>query len=197
VPTPYLAVTMSHQDNSITREGHAWKSCLPGFIYYSRMNFLRFLMLLALADWVGALIFFPVVAQISFSVLPSAQLAGMVVRNSLRQLHWMGFISGVVFIAASLAYSRMMTGTVRAFRFSHVLVILMLALTAISQFRIIPRMDAIRAVAREIASIPADSPLRTQFNSLHVWSTRIEETVLVLGLVVLYLTSRRLVRSSA
>jgi hypothetical protein len=161
------------------------------------MNFLRFLMLLALADWVGALIFFPVVAQISFSVLPSAQLAGMVVRNSLRQLHWMGFISGVVFIAASLAYSRMMTGTVRAFRFSHVLVILMLALTAISQFRIIPRMDAIRAVAREIASIPADSPLRTQFNSLHVWSTRIEETVLVLGLVVLYLTSRRLVRSSA
>jgi hypothetical protein len=109
----------------------------------------------------------------------------------------MGFISGVVFIAASLAYSRMMTGTARAFRFSHMLVILMLALTAISQFKIIPRMDAIRAVAGEIASLPAESPLRAQFNSLHIWSTRIEETVLVFGLVVLYLTSRRLVRSSA
>jgi Domain of unknown function (DUF4149) len=159
------------------------------------MNFLRFLMLLSLAVWLGALIFFPVVAQISFSVLPSAQLAGLVVRDSLRQLHWMGFISGVVFIAASLAYSRMMVGTARAFRFSHTLIILMLALTAISQFRIIPRMDAIRAVAGEIASIPADSPLRAQFNSLHVWSTRIEETVLVLGLIVLYTTSRRLAGS--
>jgi hypothetical protein len=161
------------------------------------MNFLRFLMLLALAVWLGALIFFPVVAQISFSVLPSAQLAGLVVRDSLRQLHWMGFISGVVFIAASLAYSRMTTGTARAFRFSHVLVILMLALTAILQCRIIPRMDAIRAVAGEIASIPANSALRAQFNSLHAWSTRLEETVLLLGLIVLYLTSRRLVSSSA
>ena len=159
------------------------------------MSFLRFIMLLSLAVWLGALIFFPVVAQISFSVLPSTQLAGLVVRDSLRQLHWMGFISGVVFIAVSLAYNRMMTGTMRTFRFSHVLVILMLALTATSQFRIIPRMDAIRAVAGEIASLPADSPLRAQFNSLHVWSTRIEETVLVLGLVVLYTTSRRLAGS--
>ena len=161
------------------------------------MSFLRFVMLLALAVWLGALIFFLVVAQISFSVLPSARLAGLVVRDSSRQLHWIGFISGLVFTAASLAYSRIMTGKVRAFRFSHMLVILMLALTAISQFRIIPRMDAIRAVAGEIASIPADSPLRAQFNSLHVWSTRIEETVLVLGLIVLYLTSRSLGRSSA
>jgi len=159
------------------------------------MNFLRFLMLLSLAVWLGALIFFPVVAQISFSVLPSTQLAGLVVRDSLRQLHWMGFISGVVFIAGSLAYSRMTTGTARAFRFNHLLVILMLALTAISQFKIIPRLDAIRAVAGEIASIRADSPLRAQFNSLHVWSTRIEETVLVLGLIVLYTTSRRLAGS--
>ena len=161
------------------------------------MSFLRFVMLLALAVWLGALIFFLVVAQISFSVLPSARLAGLVVRDSSRQLHWIGFISGLVFTAASLAYSRIMTGKVRAFRFSHMLVILMLALTAISQFRIIPRMDAIRAVAGEIASIPADSPLRAQFNSLHAWSTRLEGTVLLLGLIVLYLTSRRLVSSSA
>jgi uncharacterized membrane protein YhhN len=159
------------------------------------MNFLRFVMLLALAVWLGALIFFPVVAHISFSVLPSTQLAGLVVRDSLRQLHWMGFISGVAFIAASLAYSRMMNGKARTFRFSNLLVILMLALTAISQFKIIPRMDAIRAVAGGIASMPADSPLRAQFNSLHVWSTRIEETVLLLGLIVLYSTSRRLAGS--
>jgi hypothetical protein len=47
------------------------------------MNLLRFLMLLALAVWIGALVFFPVVAQISFFALPSVHLAGLVVRNSL------------------------------------------------------------------------------------------------------------------
>jgi len=37
--------------------------------------------------------------------------------------------------------------------------------------------------------------VRLQFDSLHVWSTRIEGTVLVLGLIVLYLTTQRLARS--
>jgi hypothetical protein len=31
-----------------------------------------------------------------------------------------------------------------------------------------------------------------QFDSLHVWSTRVEGAVLVLGIVLLYLTSKRL-----
>ena len=39
------------------------------------MTFLRFMILLALAIWIGALIFFPVVAQTSFTVLPSTHLA--------------------------------------------------------------------------------------------------------------------------
>ena len=56
------------------------------------MTLLRFLILLSLAIWLGALIFFPVVAQTSFTVLPSAHLAGLVVRNSLIDLHWMGIV---------------------------------------------------------------------------------------------------------
>jgi len=71
-------------------------------------------------------------------------------------------------------------------------VLTMLALTAISQFKIIPSMDTLRASAGEIASLSADSPIRLQFDSLHAWSTRIEETVLVLSLIVLYSTSRRI-----
>jgi hypothetical protein len=45
------------------------------------MAFLRFLMLLSLVTWIGGLIFFPVVAQTAFSVLPTRQLAGLVVRH--------------------------------------------------------------------------------------------------------------------
>jgi hypothetical protein len=52
-------------------------------------------------------------------------------------------------------------------------------------------MDTLRASAGEIASIAADNPIRQQFDSLHAWSTRLEGTVLVLGLIVLYSTARR------
>jgi hypothetical protein len=159
--------------------------------YHSPMNFVRFLMLLSLALWIGGLIFFPVVAQISFSVLPSAHLAGLVVRNSLIALHWMGMGAGVAFLACSLVENRFLRGYFSLFRASHVLVLVMLALTAISQFRIIPRMDGLRSAAGEMASLPMSNPLRMQFDSLHAWSTRIEGTVLVLGLFVLYLTVRR------
>ena len=66
------------------------------------MSFLRFLMLLSLIVWLGGLIFFPVVAQTAFSVLPTRHLAGSVVGRSLGILHWMGMVSGVVFLASSL-----------------------------------------------------------------------------------------------
>jgi hypothetical protein len=165
--------------------------------YYSRMTFLRFLMLLALAVWLGALIFFPVVAQTSFSVLPSTHLAGLVIRGALLALHWMAFISGVVFLASSLVNNLASYGSPRALGLSHVLVLVMLTLTAISQFRIIPRMDTLRASAGEIASLAADNPIRRQFDSLHASSTRLEGAVLVLGLIVLYSTARRFGSSQA
>ena len=155
------------------------------------MSFLRFLALLALTTWLGALIFFPVVAQTSFSVLPSAHLAGLVVRNSLIDLHWMGIFSGVTFLACSLIYNRVALGRARIFALSHILVVLMLALTAISQFAIIPRMDVLRISAGEVSALPPSNPIRSQFDSLHAWSTRIEVTVLVLGLVVLFAVARR------
>ncbi len=155
------------------------------------MTFLRFLMLLALAVWLGGLIFFPVVAQTAFSVLPSTHLAGLVVRGSLITLHWMAFISGIMFLASSLIYNRATQGRPRALALSHILVITMLALTAISQFYIIPRMDTLRASAGEMSSLAADNPVRQQFDSLHVWSTRLEGTVVLLGLIVLYSTACR------
>jgi len=157
------------------------------------MSLLRFFILLSLIVWLGALIFFPVVAQTAFTVLPSRHLAGNMVGRTLGILHWMGIISGAVFLGSSLAYSRLRTGTAHAFAARNLLICLMLALTLISQFSIIPRMDMLRAsIAGEIDSVPPDNPARMQFDALHVWSTRIEETVLLLGLVVTYLTAAAL-----
>lgn len=151
------------------------------------MSLLRFLMLLALAVWLGALIFFPVVAQTSFSVLPSSHLAGLVVRESLIKLHWIGLVCGAVFLICSAIHHRGQLRRVRVL--SWILVVLMLALTGISQFWIIPRMDVLRISAGEITSLPVSNPLRVQFDSLHLWSVRVEGIVLLLGLAVLYLVS--------
>lgn len=154
------------------------------------MSFLRYLMLLSLIVWLGGLIFFAfVLAPTAFSVLPSRHLAGTLVGRTLGALHWMGIVSGILFLASSILYSRMTKGTAHVFATRHVLICLMLALTMVSQFGIIPRMDSLRASIGEIDSVPLDNPARMQFDALHVWSTRVESGVFLFGLVVVYLTA--------
>ncbi len=148
-------------------------------------------MLLSLVCWIGGLIFFAfVLAPTAFSVLPSTHLAGNVVGRALGKLHWIAIVSGVVYLISSLLYSRLSDGTTHLFAARHVLLCLMLALTLISQFGIIPRMDTLRASLGEVSAAPIDNPQRVQFDALHGWSTRVEGAVLLLGLVVVYLTAR-------
>ena len=156
----------------------------------SAMPFLRYLMLLALIVWLGGLIFFAfVLAPTAFSVLPTRHLAGNLVARSIDILHWMGLIAGIVYLASSVVYARVSTGTFAPFAARHWIVFLMLALTSVSQFGVVPRMAALRASMGEIDSVPLDYPVRIQFDALHVWSTRLEGGVLLLGLVATYLTS--------
>ncbi len=155
------------------------------------MSILRFLMLLSLVCWIGGLIFFAfVLAPTAFSVLPTTPLAGNVVGRTLSKLHWIAIISGIVFLISSLLHSRLTDGTAHVFAARHILLCLMLALTLISQFGIIPRMDTLRASLGEVSAAPIDNPDRIRFNALHVWSTRVEGAVLLLGLAVVYLTAK-------
>ena len=156
------------------------------------MSFLRFLMFLSLVVWIGGLIFFAfVLAPTAFSVLPNTHLAGNLVGRALGKLHWIAIFSGVVFLVSSLLHSQLTDGTAHVFALRHVLLCLMLALTLISQFGIIPKMDVLRASLGDVSSAPIDNPERVQFDSLHHWSTRVEGAVLLLGLVVVYLTASR------
>jgi uncharacterized membrane protein len=171
---------------------HSWHSSRPSLIMVA-MSFLRYLMLLTLIVWLGGLIFFAfVLAPTAFSVLPTRHLAGTVVGRTLGTLHWMGIFSGVIFLVSSILYSRMAQGAPHVFAARHLLICLMLALTLISQFGIIPRMDTLRTSIGEIDSVPPDNPARMQFDTLHVWSTRVESGVFLLGLVVAYLTASAL-----
>jgi uncharacterized membrane protein len=159
------------------------------------MAFLRFLMLLSLVVWLGGLIFFAfVVAPTVFSpgLLPTRHLAGDIVSRSLGALHWMGIVSGLAFLIASAIYNRLTAGTARLLTARHLLIVLMLLLTVISQFAITPKMNSLRAQAGVIDDVPLDTPLRMEFDRLHVWSEKFEQGVFLLGLATLFLTARAL-----
>jgi hypothetical protein len=156
------------------------------------MAFLRFLMLLSLVVWVGGVMFLAFVeAPTAFGVLPSRHIAGAVVGHSLTILHWMGIVSGLVYLGASLAYNQIARGNTHPMAPRHVLIVVMLLLTAVSQFGITPRMAALRTAFVDIDQVPPDDPGRMEFNALHKWSERMEGGVLLLGLVVAYLTARQ------
>jgi len=161
------------------------------------MSILRFLMLLSLVVWIGGTIFFAIMAPTAFHMLPSRLLAGTLVGDLLSKLHWMAIISGIVFLITSLLYSYLTQGTAHPFALRHVLICLMLALTLVSQFWITPRMIALRAqVSSFDTTATLNDPARVQFDALHIWSTRVEVTVLVLGLFALFLTANALAASS-
>ena len=149
-------------------------------------------MLLALVVWIGGIIFFSFVeAPTLFTVLPTTRMAGDVVSASLGKLHWIGLISGIVFLVCSLFYDQLNHGKPRPFAASHVFVFLMLVLTAYSQFSITARMRDLRAEMQSATNLAANDPRRLEFDRLHAWSTRVEGTVLFLGLGLVALTARK------
>lgn len=152
-------------------------------------------MLLALVVWIGGIIFLAFVeAPTAFSpgLLPTRHMAGSIVGRSLDLLHYMAMVSGVVFLVTSMVYSRVATGTARPLGARNLLIVVMLLLTATSQFAISPKMHAIRAEVGVIDNVPLDNPPRREFDRLHVWSEKFEEAVLLLGLVVVYATAQAL-----
>jgi hypothetical protein len=159
------------------------------------MSFLRFLMLLSLVTWIGGIIFFSFMAPTAFQVLPTRLLAGTLVGNLLTKLHWIAIVSGVVYLLSSLAYSRLTEGSAHLFALRHVLICGMLALTLVSQFWITPRMVTLRAqVATFDTADTLNQPARVRFDALHAWSTRAEITVLLCGLLAIYMTADVFVR---
>jgi uncharacterized membrane protein len=157
------------------------------------MSVVRFFMLLSLVCWIGGIIFFAfVMAPSAFAVLPSRELAGRIVNRTLPMLHWIGLVSGLVFLLTSMGYSLAVNGSAQPFAPRHVLVYAMIALVLVSHFAVGSKMMVLRRDMGDIDLVSKDDARRVEFNRLHHWSTRIEGTILLMGLAVLFLTARRL-----
>jgi hypothetical protein len=150
---------------------------------------LRSLLYLALIVWLGAEIFFPVVAAITFQTLrPDTHTAGSIVGQLLRILHGMGIISALV-VLALLALAPVF-GLYRpnAVLAPMVLCVLMLALTVYSQFGITPAMERDRiAAGGAIDTSDQSNPTTVHFNTLHNRSERVEGAVMLLGVATVVL----------
>jgi hypothetical protein len=152
-------------------------------------------MLLSLVVWVGGIIFLAFVeAPTAFTpgLLPTRHMAGSIVGHSLDLLHAMAIVSGFVFLIASMVYYRMTAGDAHPLALRHLLIVLMLILTMISQFAISPKMHALRAQAVVIDNLALNDPIRAEFDRLHVWSEDFESAVLLLGLIAIFRTAQEL-----
>ena len=153
---------------------------------------LRTLLYLALIVWLGAEIFFPIVAAITFGTLQSdTHTAGTIVGQLLRILHGIGLVSGLVtlaLLALAPAWGIYKPRTVLA---PMILILLMLASTVYSQYGIIPAMERDRIDAGG-AIDPQDraNPAVIHFNKLHVRSEHVELVILLLGLTTVVFVAR-------
>jgi Domain of unknown function (DUF4149) len=146
----------------------------------------RIVRLIALAVWVGGLVFFGFVAAVAFKTLPDVHSAGLVVRGSLIALHQIGMVAGIVYLLATLALLTTQGDSHPVRAAELLLVVVMLVLTGYSEFSVIPRMEADRmALGGDVTKAPADAPALAHFDRLHKVSVRVEGAVLIAGLLLL------------
>jgi hypothetical protein len=153
---------------------------------------LRTLLFLALIVWLGAEIFFPVVAAITFTTLqPNTHTAGAIVGELLRILHGMGLVSGMVALALLALAPAWGIYKPRNVLVPMALVVLMTGCTLYSQFGIIPAMERDRmAAGGAIDTADTANPNTIDFNKLHNRSENVEMAILLLGVATVVFVAR-------
>lgn len=150
--------------------------------------FLRTIEFLSLGLWLGADAFLSfVVAPGAFAILGNRDAAGMMVGFSLARLHFAGIFLGLIFLIARLARTHTFASFTTAAALS---VVLMVMLTAASQFTVSTRMDSLKKEMVSVQNTPENDSRRLEFNRLHHRSVFYEGAVLLLGLAGMYLLVR-------
>jgi len=151
---------------------------------------LRTIEFLGLSLWLGSDVFLSfVVAPGAFSLLGSRDQAGAMVGFALGRMHFIGVVCGIVILVARLLRARTFASLVAP---AALCVVLMIALTVVSQHAVSPKMAALRTQMGSIQATAADNPLRAEFDRLHQRSVMLESGVLLAGFAAMYLLVREL-----
>jgi len=152
---------------------------------------LRSVEFFALGIWLGSDIFLSfVVAPGAFAILGNRDAAGMMVGFALSRLHIAGIFLGLLFLVARLLRTLDFGSFTTA---ASLCVVLMVLLTATSQFTVSNRMERLKKEMVSVQNTPETDPRRVEFNRLHHVSVRYEGAVLFLGLAGMYLLVREVV----
>jgi uncharacterized membrane protein len=153
-------------------------------------TFLRAIEFLGLSLWLGSDVFLSfVVAPGAFRILSSRDQAGAMVGYALGAMHMGGIVCGLVLLLARLARIKTFASLAAP---AALCVVLMIALTAISQFAVSAKMAALRVEMGSIQATAADSPMLLEFGRLHRISVSLESGVLLAGIAAMYLMVREL-----
>ena len=151
---------------------------------------LAFAEFLLLGVWLGSMVFFSfAVAPSAFAVLPSRNLAGLVVGSTLTKVEWLGLVLGAVLLV--LQFLKSAVQKTKLGKLNLLLLAIMIAANGLLRFWISPEMNKLRlAMGRPVDDVDAADPLRLQFNDLHQYSVRLMGTAILCGLVLLFFVVR-------
>ena len=121
-------------------------------------------------------------------MMPTKDLAGVVVGYSLARLHILGIAAGCIYLLSTAAVEKSVAALARP---AALLVFVMILCTMALQYGVIARMDVLRAQMGSVDATPAGDPLKVAFNRLHQNSVRLEIAVLLSGLAAMFLTVRQ------
>ena len=150
---------------------------------------LRTIEFLGLSLWLGSDVFLSfVVAPGVFRILaPNRDQAGAIVGHSLNVMHIGGILCGLVILFARLLRTKTF-GSLATL--AALCIVLMIVLTAISQYTVSAKMAALRVQMGSIQVTATDSPLLQEFGRLHGISVSLESGVLLAGLAAMYFMAR-------
>ncbi len=161
--------------------------CGAGGVLYSggMQTFLRAIEFLSLSLWLGGDMFLSfVVAPGAFTILGNRDAAGMMVGYALGRLHYAGIFLGLLFLVARLARTQDFGSFTTAAVWC---VVLMVVLTAASQFTVSKRMERLKMEMVSVQNTPENDPRRVEFNRLHQVSVGYETAVLLAGVAGMFL----------
>ncbi len=187
-----------HKHTDLTKfAGHSVFLLLPFFEKVFIINELLLVMRilskieqLLIGLWLGAALFFAFgVAPSAFSVLPETYLAGNVVSRTLTIINFSGLVIGGVLLLLSFI-SRGEAKMVWAWIQRVLLFIVALACGA-GQAIIGLYMTYLRSLSDQpISNLPADNPLKMQFDAWHQYSVWILMAAMVAALLAFFVMSR-------
>jgi hypothetical protein len=154
------------------------------------MNFIKDFRALLIGLWLGAAVFFVAVAQSSFAVLPTRELAGALVSRTLSIINITGLIIALILLVTSF----IKRAEARSFLLwaERIALSVVAICGAVGQFVIAIWLAYIRAqIGRPIDEVAADDPLRIQFNTLHEYSVWALMTGMIAALLAFFIILRK------